>query len=68
MSIRLLARDLYRLQGEVGKLEKALLAATEEEREPIAERLRQARAERDRMRGVLDGQKDAPPAPGTRRP
>jgi hypothetical protein len=68
MSIRLLAIDLYRLQGEVEKLEKALAAATAEDRGRLTERLRQARAERNHLRGVLDGQKDAPPSRGPGRP
>jgi hypothetical protein len=60
MPIRLLARDLYRLQQEVEKLEKQLAAAAFDQQEPIRLRLIAARAERDRLRRVLDGQKDSP--------
>jgi hypothetical protein len=63
MSIRLLARDLYRLQQEVDKLEKQLADAPFDRQESILARLRAARAERDRLRRVLDGQKDSPQKP-----
>jgi hypothetical protein len=63
MSIRLLARDLYRLQQEVAELEKALADAPVDRHENLEARLRTARAERDRLRGLLDGQKDAPAKP-----
>ena len=56
MSIKLLARDLYRLQKEVERLEERLAAARIEERSRIEEALRKARAERDQMRRALDGQ------------
>ncbi len=68
MSIRLLAKDLYRLQGEVEKLEKELSETPFEDRGPLADRLRKTRAERDHLRAVLDGQKDTSPTPGPRRP
>lgn len=63
MPIRLLARDLYRLQQDVEKLEKQLAAAAFDQQEPIRLRLFAARAERDRLRRVLDGQKDSPQKP-----
>jgi hypothetical protein len=56
MSIKLLARDLYRLQKEVERLEERLAATRLEERIRIEEALRKARAERDQMRRALDGQ------------
>lgn len=59
MSIRLIAKDLYRLQQDVARLERELASAPADRRELVAERLRQARAERDRLRAALDGQKDA---------
>ncbi|MFO7708141.1 MAG: hypothetical protein R6V84_08200 [Desulfobacterales bacterium] len=58
MSIRLIAKDLYRLRQEVARLERELAAAPAEGREAAANRLRQASAERDRLRAALDGQKD----------
>jgi len=63
MPIRLLARDLYRLQQDVEKLEKQLATAAFDQQEPIRLRLIAARAERDRLRRVLDGQKDSPHKP-----
>ena len=59
MSIRLLARDLYRLQREVEKLELELLATPWDQRAAMEARLRETRAERNRLRAALDGQKDS---------
>lgn len=56
MSIRLLARDLYRLQKEIEHLEQRLAAARMEERARIEEALRKVRAEKERVRRALDGQ------------
>ena len=56
MSIKLLARDLYRAQQTVDRLEKALETAREAYKAEIEESLRRARAERDRLRQFLDGQ------------
>jgi hypothetical protein len=61
MSIRLIAQELYRLQKEVDRLEKEFEQAPLGAREQILEKLRRARAERDQMRNVLDGQKDSKP-------
>ncbi len=63
MSIYLLAKDLYRLQQEVEKLARELEDAPLDRREHLQERLRSVRAERDHLRRVLDGQKDAPARP-----
>lgn len=63
MSIRLLARDLYRLQLELDQLEKALADAPIDRRDHLQTRVTAARAERDRLRRALDGQKDAPAKP-----
>jgi hypothetical protein len=60
MSIRLIAKDLYRLRQEVERLETELAAAPMAELEAIKSRLRQARAEHDRLRATLDGRKDSP--------
>ena len=56
MSIKLLARDLYRLQKEVEHLERNLAAAPMMERVRIEEALRKVRAEKERVRRALDGQ------------
>jgi hypothetical protein len=60
MSIRLLARDLYRLCQKVEQLEQDLAGAAADRQEKLLAQLREARAERDRLRAVLDGQKDSP--------
>ena len=60
MSIRLIAKDLYRLQKEVEALEKQVEDAPLEKRETIRESIRKARAERDRMQRILDGAKEPP--------
>jgi phage FluMu protein gp41 len=56
MSIKLLARDLYRLQKEVEHLEQRLAAAPMKERGRMEEALRKIRAEKERVRRALDGQ------------
>ncbi|KPJ75893.1 MAG: hypothetical protein AMJ54_13555 [Deltaproteobacteria bacterium SG8_13] len=58
MSIRLIAKELYRLQQEVAKLEKELVGAPAERIEALHDELRKKRAERDRMRRALNGSKD----------
>jgi hypothetical protein len=55
LSIKLLARDLYRLQKEVERLEERLAAAPLEDRCRIEEALRRARGEKQRIRRALDG-------------
>ena len=58
MSIREIAKLLYRLQKEIEKLEASLNEnpASEE----IKEKLRQLKAERDKARAILDGMKEKP--------
>jgi len=60
MSIRLLAIELYKQIKEVEELEKKLdespLAI--DERNELNERLRRARAERDRIKAILEGAKE----------
>ncbi|MDA8141311.1 MAG: hypothetical protein M0036_21930 [Desulfobacteraceae bacterium] len=56
MSIRLLAKDLYRFQREVEQLEKELAALPLAKRAPVEEKLRQAMKERDYLKRALDGQ------------
>ncbi len=60
MSIRLIAKDLYRLTREVEALEHAVEEAPEGTRRELEERLHRVRAERDRMRAVLEGSKEEP--------
>jgi uncharacterized protein with PhoU and TrkA domain len=60
MSIRMIAQELYRLEREVERLEKEMKAASFEAGEVIKERLRKVKAERNRLRKVLDGAKEPP--------
>ena len=57
MSIRMLAKELYRLVQQVEKLEKKLRTAPPEEREQLEDQLRKVKAERDRLRKMLEGSK-----------
>ncbi|MFW6332511.1 MAG: hypothetical protein ACOC23_04350 [Thermodesulfobacteriota bacterium] len=63
MSIQLIARELYRLIREVEALEKEIAAAPHADREELKDRLRKLKAERDRMRRMVDGGKEAPSYP-----
>jgi hypothetical protein len=58
MSIRLIAKDLYRLIGEVEKIENELNTALQEKRMDLQDQLRKLKAERDRLRRALEGSKD----------
>ncbi|MGD8512360.1 MAG: hypothetical protein PVG85_00290 [Deltaproteobacteria bacterium] len=60
MSIRLIAKELYALQQEVEKLEEQVRLAPPERQEGLKDRLRKLKAERERMRKVLDGAKEPP--------
>lgn len=60
MSIRFIAKDLYRLQREVESLEKLLKTAPAEEKNDIENRLLRLRAERDHVRAVLEAKKEPP--------
>ena len=59
MSIRMIAKELYRLLQEVESLEKKIAAAPPEQREILNNELRKRRTERNRMQRVLDGSKDS---------
>ena len=61
MSIRMIAKELYRLQQKVEKLVADLESAPSHEREAMKDRLRRLKAERDHMRKMLDGEKAPPP-------
>jgi len=58
LSIRLIAKDLYRLQQEVEKLEKQIKSTDAEKRKVLKDRLRKLTAERNRMRKILNGEID----------
>lgn len=56
MSIKLLARDLYRCRCEIEELEKKLALASGEKKAALSDSLRRLRAEKDQLRKALDGQ------------
>lgn len=61
MPIRMIAKELYRLQQEVEKLEAQIKSAPPHEKEAMKDRLRKLKAECNRMRKTLDGEKAPPP-------
>jgi hypothetical protein len=61
MSIRFIAKDLYRLQQEVERLEELLKSSPSKDKDDIENRLLRLRAERDHVRGILEAKKDLPP-------
>lgn len=63
MSIRDLARELYRAQQQVERLEKLLLSALPQEETAIQCELRDALAERQQLQKMIDGHKDSSPLP-----
>jgi hypothetical protein len=59
MSVRLLAKDLYRLVKEVEKLEKQIMEAKLEQKAALNDQLRKLKAERNRLRSALEGRKES---------
>ena len=59
MSIRLIAKELYRLHQEVEKLEKLRARTPLGQIDALDDRLRKIRAERDRIRRALEGSKES---------
>ena len=57
MSIRMIAEDLYQLIQKMEKIEKQLKDTPFEKQDELKDQLRKVRAERDRMRRALDGEK-----------
>jgi hypothetical protein len=57
----MIARDLYRLQQEVDRLETRLRSCPPEMRDDLEEELRKAKAGRERVKRMLDGSKDETP-------
>lgn len=58
MSLRMIARDLYRLQKEVARLEARVAAAPADECEPLRFELALKKNERDQIKRMLDGHLD----------
>ena len=57
MSIRMIAKELYLLQQEVDKIEKQIQESPKSKYPELEEMLRKAKAERNRMKNILEGQK-----------
>lgn len=68
MSIRLIARELYRCRREVDRLTRALETAGPSQIPALSDALRKAVAEKNAMQRVLDGQKGASTYPTKRLP
>jgi uncharacterized protein (UPF0335 family) len=64
MPIRMIAQELYRMLREVERLEKELKNIPFEKQAHIKDLLRKAKAERDHLRGILEGKKRSPSQPG----
>lgn len=58
MPIREIAKELYRLQQQVEKLQKAFESAPRAKQADIEHQLRKVKAERERLRRILDGRLD----------
>ena len=58
MPIRMIAQELYQLIRDVERLEKELKNVPFEQQANIKDLLRKAKAERDRVRAILDGKKE----------
>ncbi len=58
MSLQLIARDLYRFQQEVDRLEKELAVSPPSKHDALKLKLALAKTERDQMRRMLDGRLD----------
>ncbi|OGR00267.1 MAG: hypothetical protein A2505_09555 [Deltaproteobacteria bacterium RIFOXYD12_FULL_55_16] len=61
--LRDLARELYRAQQQVERLERLLLSASPEEGLAIQDELQDVRAERQQLQKIIDGRKDSSPLP-----
>ncbi|MBW1961698.1 MAG: hypothetical protein JRH18_05065 [Deltaproteobacteria bacterium] len=59
MSIRLIAKELYSLYRKVEKLEKEIENACGERRVELENQPRKVRAERDRVRRILEASKSS---------
>ncbi|UCD32003.1 MAG: hypothetical protein JSW04_14235 [Desulfobacterales bacterium] len=58
MPIRMLAKELYRTIQQVESVEIELENAPFEKQQAIKDKLRKLKAERDRMRAILEGKKE----------
>ena len=58
MTLQLIARDLYRFQQEVDRLEKKLADSPPVEHDALKLELARAKSERDMVKRMLDGRLD----------
>ena len=58
MTLQRIAKDLYRLQREVDRLEKELADSPLAGKDVLKRKLAQAKTERDQMRQILNGHLD----------
>lgn len=58
MPIRMIAKELYQLLQEVEELEEQLKSVPFEKQAKIKDQLRKTKAERDRLRAILEGKKE----------
>jgi cell division protein FtsL len=61
MSIRLIAKDLYRITKEIEALEERLKTSTPQEADDLKLEIQRLRAERERLKKILEGHKSPPP-------
>lgn len=61
MSIRMIAKELYRLEQEVKSLENRLKTASQKDGDELENHLVRLRAERDHLRAILEAKKEPPP-------
>ena len=61
MSLKMIARELYQLEREVSKLTKHLDETPLMDRDVLRDDLRKLKAQRNYMRGLIEGAKDPPP-------
>lgn len=60
MSIKEVARELYRVEKEIERIGGVLRGASPEEKKKLELRLKQLKTEKDRVRAVLEGMKQYP--------
>ena len=58
MTIRGIARELYRLQQQVARLQKQFESASRAQQADMQHQLRKVKAQRNRLQRILDGQLD----------
>lgn len=58
MPIRMIAKELYEAIKAVEKIEKQIAKAPFEKQQALKDQLRRAKAERNRIRNILEGKKE----------